>query len=270
MDTQPANGYKKSFLQNDRMFVCSMLVIYGVCILALIGAVFWGLNRRNQVISATATETAVVLMTQEAEISATAIALSTEQSQYEFIDPFDKNLYYWGEGYESNEYADKNKEINGGVYTWKVDKVKKPFLSWEEFYQGVYSSNYDVYVDSKIIEGNLGDVCSGLLFGMSPSGIDEGAYSFVICNDSTYHLRHRDKDGWHYMVHGLYHAAIRHGDWNRLEVSSRAASFTLYINNEVVYETTDHQYAKGDLAVIIDVDEAPAEILFDNFGYQRR
>jgi hypothetical protein len=111
MQIQSTAQPKKSFLQNDRMLVCSMLVIYGVCILGLIGAVFWGLNRRNQVISANATETAIVLITQEVEISATAVALSTEQSQYEFIDPFDKNLYYWGEGYESNEYADKNRPL---------------------------------------------------------------------------------------------------------------------------------------------------------------
>jgi hypothetical protein len=271
MEIQPTPEPKKNFLQNDRLLVCGMLVIYGVCIVGLIGTGFLAVSLTKQAASASATNTAVAFSTHEAEISATASALSTEQAQYDFIDPFDKNLYYWGEGSESDDYSDDHKEISGGVYTWKIDTLRKSHVSWEEFYQSVYSSNYDVYVDTRIVEGNRGEVCSGLLFGMSSSGFDGGVYVFVVCNDKTYYLSYyTEKDDWQDLVSRQYHPAIRMGDWNRLEVSSRAASFTLFINNEVVFKTTDHQYAKGDLAVIIDVDGAPAEIQFDNFGYQRR
>jgi len=70
------------------------------------------------------------------------------------------------------------------------------------------------------------------------------------------------------MVGSSYHPSIQVDNWNPLEVSSGGADFTLFTNSEMVYETIENKYAKGSLALIIDVDEAPARIQFDNFGFQ--
>ena len=95
MEGQRINGNKKSFLQNDRMLVCSMMMFYGICLLGAIAATFWGLNRRNQAISANATATAAVIATDQAQVTATAIARLEEQDNYEYIERFDKVTGLW-------------------------------------------------------------------------------------------------------------------------------------------------------------------------------
>ena len=91
MDQQTPIEDKKSFLRNDSLLVCGMLTFYGVCILVLIGAAIWGLDRRDQKISAYATSTAHAAATQHAKATATAMMRTTEQAQYEVIEPFDTN-----------------------------------------------------------------------------------------------------------------------------------------------------------------------------------
>ena len=58
MTQHPATENQKGFFQNDRKLVCSMLVIYGLCIFGAIAVTFWGLNRRQLTLSANGTSTA--------------------------------------------------------------------------------------------------------------------------------------------------------------------------------------------------------------------
>jgi hypothetical protein len=271
MDQQSTTKNKQVLSRNDFLFACGMLVVCCIFLVGLIALPIWFSNESQQIISANATSTAHAVATQRAHLMGIAVSPRKEWEEYEFIDRFDKNEYHWAEESIDDEYSTARKSVTGGVYLWELDQVKQPFVAWEQFYRGVFSSNYDVYVDTRIIEGISGIICSGLIFGMSDSGFDGGTYVFLVCNNSTYYLGHyNEKDSWQAMIDYSYHPSIRADTWNRLEISSRGATFVAFINGEMVYETIDPQYAKGNLAVMVSVNDGPARIEFDNFGYQSR
>src|SRR5215213_5869072 len=95
MTQQPATENQKGFFQNDRKLVCSMLVMYSLCIFGAIAATFWGLNRRQLTLSTNATSTAFAVATQQANVTATAVAKLAEQDQYEYIERFEKPSRRW-------------------------------------------------------------------------------------------------------------------------------------------------------------------------------
>jgi hypothetical protein len=116
---------KKGLLQNDRLLVCGMLLFYGFCIMGLIGSAFWWLNQRSQGLATNATATAVVIATQQAEITATAVAHATELAQYEMIDRFDTNDNDWLTGFEDSEYWTGYRRIKDGVIPGRWMKLRK-------------------------------------------------------------------------------------------------------------------------------------------------
>jgi len=257
---------KKSFLQNDHKLVCSMLVVYGLCIFGLVTATIWGLDRRNKKISADATSTANAIATQRANVTATVVAHSTEQAQYEFIDPFKDNSQFWFTDSVDDEYMKGSTAIQDGVYIWEVQKVKQTFVYWAHFRKGSQFKDFDVYVDSKIVE----DACSGFAFRAASREWDDGTYTFSVCNNSYFSVRYT-REEWEDISGWLYSNAIQNNDWNRLEIRARGDHFTFIINNEVVFEMTDERLSKGGLALLVEVEEEkPVTIWFDNFGLQPR
>jgi len=265
MDGQSTTKDNSEAWRKDFLFVSSMILTCCVFGFGLIAIPFWFSNESQRIISANATST--------------ANAVATQQTQYEIVDRFDASAWYWSENSTNDEYSVHQKKIAGGIYTWNVDKVKKPFVVWENFYLDDPSSNYfveppsnyDVYVDTRIVKGTPGTVCSGLVFRESPDGWDQGAFIFVVCNDSTYALSYYDqKDDWQNIVPRFYSSSIRKSDWNRLGISSRGAQSVMFINGEMIYVMVDERQIQGDLALIINVNEAPAKVQFDNFGYQSR
>jgi hypothetical protein len=262
---------KKGFLQNDRLLVCSMLTFYGLCLIGLIAATFWWLDRSRQVVSANETATAVINATQQVHATSTAVARSTEQAQYEFIERFQARSNLWFVGPRNNEYWIGDVSIKDGAYIWNVEEVKKPFLWAGDFHMGANMKDFDVYVDTKFKDGFLGNVCSGLVFRKSPNGWDAGAYTFSICNDSSFRIFYYDKDQWDPIADWASSDAIRTEDWNRIEVSARGNKLKFTINHTLVFEATDDRQKQGGLAVFIAFnEERPSTILFDNFGYQSR
>lgn len=270
---------RKSFLLNDRLLVCSMLVFYSLCALGFILATVWWLNTRTQMVTAAATQTRVsqnirstataeAFATQKAISTGTAIARATEHGNYKFIDHFDSNASRWAAGDQDNEYWVGTTYIRDGVYTWDVNRVKKTFVWWSDFHRGVVMDDFDVYLDVKFVEGSGGDVCGGLVFRKSSKGWQHGAYFFKICNDSTYKIQYHGQDGWENVSTWKYEPAIQRTDWNRIEISARGDHFTFTINNLKIYEMDDGRSSEGGLAILIDIpDDNPAVIEFDNFGY---
>lgn len=268
MQIQPMEQ-KKSFLQNDNLLVCSMLVIYGVCILGLVGAAFFGLNQISHKKSASETATAAVISTEQAHATSTAIALATEQAQYEFIDRFDKDTQRWTTGNENNDYFIGALTIVGGVYSWDIQKVKQPFMYESDYARGSRVRNADIYIDTKITESTKSYTCSGMIVRESTEGIDGGAYIFKICNNSEYSIWFH-KDNWINICKDTYAAVIRRTDWNRLAISLREDRFTFQINGQTVYTFTDDRQPTGNVAIYMETEGAPASIWFDNFGFQSR
>ncbi|HET9911438.1 MAG TPA: family 16 glycoside hydrolase [Anaerolineales bacterium] len=270
MDQQTPIEDKKSFLRNDSLLVCGMLTFYGVCILVLIGAAIWGLDRRNQKISADATSTAHAAATQHAKATATAMVRATEQAQYEVIDPFDTNKRDWRVGAEDNEYWSGDVSVKQGVYLWDVKKSKKGFISRAEFSENEFIYDFDVYVDTKV-EGKQGDVCSGLTF-REASLVDEHYY-FVLCNNAVAEISFYSAKGeWDRLATIPSFSSFSYSeDWNRLEISARGSHFTFFVNGSKIYEMSDERRKTGGIALVIEVTEnTSARVLFDNFGLQYR
>lgn len=260
---------KNKFFQNDAMLICSMLVLYGICIIGFIVTTFVWLGQRKEATAANATATVAASVTQQANATATAIARPTEQAQYEFVDPFTENTEYWLIETTDNEYMVGSISLSGGVYVWNIQEVKQPFVYWANFYRGNRSKDFDIYVDTKIARGAPGDACSGFVFRTASVNWEEGAYTFSVCNNSSFDVNYYKRGEWESIAQWIYSDAIQNNDWNRLAISARGNHFIFTINNQVVYEMTDDRLPVGGLALLIEVnEERPVSVLFDNLGFE--
>jgi Domain of Unknown Function (DUF1080) len=241
---------KHSFLQNDRKFVCSMLIVYGLCILALIAATIWGLSSGNN----------------------RFVARLTEQAQYAFVDTFDNNRAQWETASTDDEYMSGSVSIKDGAYVWELQKVKQTFARWADFPAARRVGDFDVYVDTRVkaMDEITGGACSGIVFRESPSDREAGAYVFAVCNFYFY-VDYHEQGKWEAISGNIRSRAIRNSAWNRVEISARGDQFAFLINQEVVYEMTDDRLPKGGLGLFALIKEKqPVTILFDNFGVQLR
>lgn len=249
-----------------------MLAFYGLCILSLIAVTVWGLDRRSKTISANATSTAVVIATEQAKVTATAVARRAEQAKYQMIERFDNNRKSWRAGPEDNKYWSGNITIQNGVYDWNVKDSKDGFVSFAEFSPSYQFHDFDAYVDTKIVEGMPGGVCSGMIFRDTyDEESDENIYYYYsLCNDSTIEISyHTEENDWENIFSTLCYTYPK--KWNRLEISVRGSHFIFLINGDVVYEMNDNRQKTGGVSLVIEASEgATAHILFDNFGFQPR
>lgn len=272
MDQQQSGN--QGFLRNDRKIVCGMFVFYGICILGLVAVTFWGLGQRSRTISVNATSTAFARATGQANATVTAIAHTTKQAQYKFINRFDVNNYTWRQGEEENEYWSGDIAIESGVYVWEVKDVKETFVSWADYGSDESIHDFDVYVDIKVVSGDPGDTCAGLIFRKAPSNLEkDDYYYFSLCNNAVAHVSyHSETDGWQTLKSISSYSSFPYSDgWNRLEVSARDSHFTFFINGSQVYEMDDDRRKTGGIALVIEMNEkTPARIAFDNFGFQPR
>jgi hypothetical protein len=271
MDNQNTTEHKKGFFQNDKLLVCSMLVFYGLCIIGLIaGAYFW-LGDRAETSKINATATGAVIATEQAKSTSTAIARTIEQDQYDFTEHFDKNSSLWFVGAYEKRYGDAQIKIENGVYNWKINDAKG-FVQSTEFRKENIIKNFDVYMDLKLMDGSsFGETCSGFYFRMPTDDWNDGAYTFVICDNSHYEIQYYANNDWQTITYSEYEKTIHGSDWNRIEISARDDQFIFTINHINVFEMTDDRLKFGSLGIFIDLEQnGSANILFDNFGFRRR
>jgi Domain of Unknown Function (DUF1080) len=262
MDQQTPIEDKKSFLRNDPLLVCAMLTFYGVCILALIGATIWGLDRRNQKISADATSTAIAVATQQAN--------ATEQATVGFMDSFDGKSLYWPVEPIETEYSIGSTAINDGLYVWDIPEVKQPFVQWEFFQGGSRIRNFNIAIDSKVADDTAHNTCSGFGF-RTASDVNRGAYTFLVCKNSYFHVSYYERGEWEAVSDEKYSSAINTFDWNRIEIIAQGDHFTFSINDEIVSEVIDDRLSSGGLALLVEInEEEPTTVWFDNFWFRSR
>jgi len=222
---------------------------------------------------ANATATGVIVSTEQAKVRETADARSTEQAQFEFVDPFDKNIGRWRTASVDDEYMTGTITISDGIYKWNIYKVKQPFVYRREFYQQDSRDlfkDYDVYEDTRINDAASSGACSGLIFRKSTNDWLGNAYVFSVGNDSTLNIYYLEQGDWSPILYGSYSNAIRDNDWNRLDVNVQNNHFAIMINNQIIYEMIADHSSMGGLALYIGVNGSdPVSIWFDNFGCQR-
>jgi hypothetical protein len=271
MTQQLSTENPTGFLRNDRKLVCSMLVVYGLCILGAIAVTFWGLNRRQLTLAANATSTAHAIATKQASVTSTADAFLIEQGQYEFVERFDKTSKRWFVGRYEPEYGDVTVSIEDGVYMWNIADSKE-YSQGTDFYRGSSIRDFDAYMDLKFVEeSGLAIVCSGFSFRKSSLGWKDGAYVFSICNDSHYEIYYYQNETWDTILISEYSDTIQAREWNRIGINARSNHFIFTINNIEVFEMTDDRRKSGKLGIYIEVEQDQSAILwFDNFGFQSR
>ena len=127
-------------------------------------------------------------------------------------------------------------------------------------------------MDIKFTESSKdGTTCSGFYFRQPSKSVNEGSYSFTICDDAHYEIYYYGNENWEVITRAKPENTIHISDWNRIEIYARGDEFTFIINNSQVYTMTDDRLEKGELGIYIEVYEATiTEIWFDNFGYQSR
>lgn len=271
MESQPFVEDKPGASRNSILIVCSMLIIYCICVAGAFAGIFWGLNYQRQIDLVSATSTAYVIATEQAQATTTAIAQLAEQDKYEYIDRFDKVTSDWYVGSYEKKYGDLRLTIKNGVYIWDVTDTKG-FTQSTPFYKGNKIKDFDIYVDLKFIKDyNVGAACSGFFFRRPTDDWSNGDYTFTICDDSRFEIYFYKENRFENIAFIEHESSIRPLDWNRIEIIARGDHFTFVINNKEVYEMTDNRLKEGGLGLFIDIDkENPAEIWFDNFGFQSR
>ena len=261
---------KKAVRKSDLRFAGFVLILYTICCILFGVGTFFSVKEDKEYQRANATATEAAMATQFAYSTATSIAHVTEQAEYEFVDHFNEDTGWLVRPFR-NDYFVGSSTISGGIYNWKIDQVKKTFVYWADSNKGINIKDFDMYVDTRIIEDNPGDVCSGLVFRKPSSTWDGGAYIFSVCTDSFFNVYYHKQDEWESLSGEVYSEAIKDDDWNRLEVSARGDHFVFTINNVVVFEMTDDRQPYGRLTLYIEVNKKePVSIWFDNFGLQRR
>src|SRR5919106_3241954 len=118
MENKDTLGDKRGFLYNDRLLVCSLLVVYSICIAGFFVAIFGTLNISRAMISANATADAITTAIEQVSATSTAVVRATEQSQYEFIERFDMVSGRWSKGVVNSEYWKGRRAIQDGFYLW--------------------------------------------------------------------------------------------------------------------------------------------------------
>lgn len=284
---------KNSFLRNDRKLVCSMLAIYGLCILGLVVMTIWGLDRRSKKLSvdatstafriatqraeaatttsANSTSTALALATRQANATATLVAHRTEEAQYSFVERFDDNRNAWLVKSIDDERMRGSLAIDGGAYVWEMQEVKQPFYYQSPFPVTGSIKDFDAYVDFKIAEEAPDSVCGGFLFRTASADWEKGTYIFSVCGNSYFYAGYYEQGTRATESYWKSSDAIRRLDWNHLGIRARGDHFTFFINNQVVSEMTDQHQSEGSLSLLVEVfEKEPTTIWFDNFGFQSR
>ena len=272
METQNADQ-NISARKKDLILVIGMLIVCAICCIALLTGMFTWIKRADETANANATATTASIVTQQANATLAAIVKTEEQAQYEFVEQFDNDSKdSWQNGPQNNIYWTGNMSLEDGVYQWDITTIEKPFYYRVDYVasRGKTLRDYDIYVDTKVLESTSTSVCSGLAFRKSSAGGNQGSYIFIVCNDGRFNVFYHAEEP-HHISGWMDSSTIRPTDWNRLEVGARGDNFTFAINNVEVYEMTDNRQKDGEIALCVEVyDTNPVKILFDNFGYQSR
>ena len=214
--------------RKDLRILVAMLAVYALCcVIFITGSFIWIRNDRKAAnANATATEGAIATLRANATI--TAVAHTTEQAKYQFVEKFDSNVNLWRAQQQDNDYWKGNIRVADGTYIWDVEETKQTFIHWANLPRSNYIEKFYTYVDTKIPNTEPGGACSGFLFRVAPSGWDDGGYYFALCNNSLVKIYyHTEWNGWE-KIKMLYYGNYV-DDWNRLEISARGSHFSFLL-----------------------------------------
>ena len=248
----------------------ALLLILAICCLLVFGWVAcigsFTLIAKNNSANATATTDKMIK-----EATATASARATFYAEYALVDTFDSNENGWRVGKVVSKLWTGTINIEDGAYAWNFQKINNVFLEYSDYSNSIVVRDFDVHVDTKIIDGDGGS-CSGILFRKSPYGWVYGGYAISLCKNGQFVVGYFDGNGnWDYLTDWVLSPAINKTDWNRIEVSAHGDHFIFRINDFVVFEKDDTHQLRGDVALFVESHSTiPMIVMFDNFGFQSK
>lgn len=179
-----------------------------------------------------------------------------------FMDNFHSNANNWATGIDDDKYSRSLISISSGYFSWTINSIKEPFI-WRKFPDNIDQSISKAYysVDATLIYGNSAEACYGLAFRYS----ETGGYTLIVCDDQTFAvLKYQNGDDENIFDWQSTDAIIP-GKNNKLGIAAVEDRFTIYINEEFVYEFEDPAYKSGLTGIAISMfDKTPAQFKFDN------
>jgi hypothetical protein len=280
----PAN-HRNTWIFVAALFICfCFFVVCGI----FLGSVALVAKRSSDGATATAVVNAATATGAKKAQIATLTAYRTPTPiplKYSLVDPFDSNQNGWSVGKTNDQFWVGESNIKDGAYTWTVQEFKKTFLNFSDFIGNPILDDFDVSVDTKIVNGT--DVtCSGVIFRKSPQGWDAGGYAISICKNRQFFAGYTEKGKWLVTSDWVNSTSITN-DWNHIEINGRGSHLIYKINNFIVYKMNDTHRSEGNFSLFIEVHEGNKDsgvkfllpetqnlggmtILFDNFNLQGR
>jgi hypothetical protein len=179
-------------------------------------------------------------------------ALSTILFEDDFSDP--------GSGWEVGDYDSGSVGYSDGAYAVSAEGYN---TMWGLAYQSF--SDLVVDVDAEQVSGPSNDNTGyGVMCRVQPNGMD--GYLLRISGDGLCSIFKVVDGGPEAIVDWAASDAIRQGNAsNHLSVVCDGADLALFVNGEIVAETSDTTFSEGDIALAATSYEAEAtEVLFDN------
>ncbi len=208
--------------------------------------------------------------TPDLSLTATATARESAITDYIYFESFDQNTYDWRVGATENPYWDGSIDIQNGTYTWQIDSVNETFMAWANFKAALDLQDFDVALRVRRVTGEPLQACFGMLFRISPEGIDEGTYLMSVCDNGYYKVMYYNAEThWDPIQDWTRTSAIYQDDWNLIEISARSSSFSVLINHQLVLTFSDSRLPRGEIAILVDYyTQTPGQIEFDFFALQ--
>jgi hypothetical protein len=206
--------------------------------------------------------------------TATHVAAVAERAGFEFFDQFNDNKNGWLIGENDDAYFIGHNKVEQGVYVWNIEETKLGFAGWGTKRSGRLNlTDFDAYVDTKLVQGSPSGICYGLQFRASIIRQSDSYYTYEICNNGYFRVNYHEGKAadWETLIDWTRSEAIHSNQWNTIGVSARGTHFVYTINDSKVAELDDNRLDTGNVSVFIDIESGEAgTIWFDNFALQSR
>jgi hypothetical protein len=204
----------------------------------------------------TATPTATFTATPAATSTPTATptpSISAGELIYEqdFTDP--------GDEWEQSESDDVIYEIDNGAYS--IEVLKESWLAWNKTGHDV--DDFILECDAALVEGNKYNAY-GILFAYQDK---DNRYELTINGNGSFTVGKKVDGEWSELLDWTPNDAIKGvGLVNHIRLIGYQGTFTLYVNDQFVYEFSDDDLTEGQIAPSVTAyDNPPARATFDNW-----
>ena len=202
----------------------------------------------------------------QAGATATAQAIVDQQAywnQADFIETFDNtSTKFWTGDFAHVDYAGTEK-IMEGQFIWAATKIyNSGFIQWNEYSGSTVYGDFDVKVDTMLISGTSGQVCSGLVFRYNGT---QNYYTFEVCDSGVFRIQYYNGQ-WNTLMDFTSTSAINKSAWNTIRVSAKGSDYDFYINDSKVASLSNISSSSGSFALLVGIYEKQLfQIAFDNF-----